>query len=595
MRERVPGLKKAGALWVACCPFHEEKTPSFKVDPRKGTWHCFGACSAGGDVLSFLMRIDNLEFRDALEILAARTGVELSRRRPNASADKEADAPLLAALAFAERWYMRALTSVEGRTALQYVRGRGLSETTIDVFGVGYAPASGQALLNAARAEGLALADLEATGLVRTNDEGRSYDFFRGRLMIPIRDRNGRALGFGARRLVEDPESPKYVNTPETRLFHKGRLVYAIDRARDQVRRGGHIVLMEGYTDVMAAHQAGLTQCVAVLGTSTTEEHADLIKKSGARRITLLFDGDNAGRKAAWRALTGLLHLDASIDVVVLPGDEDPCDVLVRDGAQPLIAQLELAQDWFDFVCADLDGLRGVELSRSVDEVLELLVRLPRPVQRESLVSELGKRIGVSVQALREQWRASHSRANVRRVATAPNAAAAPATAALAQAATNRPADPRALRAYEDLVGALLLDASLLPLARAERDSCPSDELARIFDALLALYADEDATIDEGAVLALLGDDPARARVVPLAERARSAESPRQLLEGQLRFLETRRVSEARRAEASRLVEQEQLAARESGDAARAAHDLALESAQRVQALDTRRREISSR
>lgn len=591
VRERVPGLKKAGALWVACCPFHQEKTPSFKVDPRKGTWHCFGACSAGGDQFSFLMRLDNLEFRDALEILAARTGVELSRRRPISSAEKDADAASYAALAFAERFYARGLTTPEGRAALDYVRGRGLSPATIDVFGLGYAPANGQSLLQAARAEGLALADLEATGLVRTNETGRSYDFFRGRLMIPIRDVNARAVGFGARRLADDePDSPKYVNTAETRFFHKGRLVYALDRARENVRRGGHIVLMEGYTDVMAAHQVGLSQCVAVLGTATTEDHAAAIRKCGARRITLLFDGDAAGRKAAWKALNGLLHLDARIDVVVLPGGEDPCDVLVRDGAAPLVAQLELAQEWFDFVCAGLQGLRGVELSRAVDSVLELLVRLPRPVQRESLADELSARIGISKAALREQWRASHGRPAARssasRALEASQAAALPATAAT---------DPRVTRAFEDLVGALLLDASLVPLARAERATCEDGELARIFDALLALYADENATIDESSVLAMLGDDPARHRVVPLAERARSAESARQLLEGQLRFLETRRLERERSAHVAHLREQEQLAACESGDAARAAHDLALEAAQRLHALDSRWRELSSR
>lgn len=590
VRERVPGLKKAGALWVACCPFHQEKTPSFKVDPRKGTWHCFGACSAGGDQFSFLMRLDNLEFRDALEILAARTGVELSRRRPISPAEKDADAASFAALAFAERFYARGLTTSEGRAALEYVRGRGLSPATIDVFGLGYAPANGQALLQAARAEGLALAELEATGLVRTNESGRSYDFFRGRLMIPIRDVNARAVGFGARRLDDDePDSPKYVNTAETRFFHKGRLVYALDRARENVRRGGHIVLMEGYTDVMAAHQVGLSQCVAVLGTATTEDHAAAIRKSGARRITLLFDGDAAGRKAAWKALNGLLHLDARIDVVVLPGGEDPCDVLVRDGAAPLVAQLELAQEWFDFVCQGLDGLRGVELSRAVDNVLELLVRVPRPVQRESLVGELSARIGISVSALREQWRASHGRASAR--PSAPRPTDGPATATPEGA----PADPRVVRAFEDLIGALLLDASLVPLARAERAACEDGELARIFDALLALYADENATIDESSVLAALGDDPARQRIVPLAERARSAESARQLLEGQLRFLETRRVELERSAHVARLREQEQLAACESGDAARAAHDLALEAAQRLHALDSRWRELSSR
>jgi DNA primase len=364
------------------------------------------------------------------------------------------------------------------------VQRRGLAPATLAAFGVGYAPAGGQALVQAAREQGLALEVLEGAGLARTNDQGRPYDFFRGRLVIPIRDVQGRVVGFGARRLSDDdPASPKYVNTPETRVFHKGRLVYALERALPAVRKGAHIVLMEGYTDVMAAHQVGLTQCVAVLGTATTEEHAGLIRRSGARRVTLLFDGDEAGRKAAWKALAGLLHLDVKIDVVALGGGQDPCDVLVREGAAPLSAALELACDWFEFACRGLEQLRGAELSRAVDPVLELLNRLAKPVQRESLAQELSRRIGISVGALREQWRLAHP---VRH--QAPPAPQAPIHRS---AEPPRGSDPRLREAHEDLLGALLLDASLLPMARAARASCPDPELAAIGEVLLALFADE--------------------------------------------------------------------------------------------------------
>lgn len=563
VRERVPGLKKSGALWVACCPFHDEKTPSFKVDPRRGTWRCYGACGTGGDQISFLERFDNIPFIEVLELLAARTGVELPRKSgPDRHARESEDEPLLRALQFAERFYVRALSTSEGRAALEYVRGRGLHPDVIQSFGVGYAPAGGQALLHAARAEGLEFAALEAAGLARQNEQGRSYDFFRGRMTIPIRDREGRPVGFGARRLDDGDESgPKYVNTPETRVFHKGRLVYALDKALAQVRRSGHIVLMEGYTDVMAAHQVGLTQCVAVLGTATTEDHAALIRRSGARRITLLFDGDEAGRKAAWKALTGLLHLEIAIDVVALGGGDDPCDVLVREGAAPLLAQFELARDWFDFVCDGLAGLRGVELSRAVDQVLELLARLPRPVLRESLVQDLSRRIGISVGALREQWRATHSRT--------PRPARRDAAAPVAKPAAEPAFPPRVRESIGRLLGALVLDPSLVPLARGTREQCLDAELAAIFDALLALYSDENAVIDEHALLALLGEHPAHHKVVPLVEEARTAESPRELVEGELRFLEAverRRQAELVLAEARRL-DAEHAASAAPGDA----------------------------
>lgn len=598
VRERVPGLKKAGSLWKACCPFHDEKTPSFTVDPRRGTWHCFGACSTGGDQFTFLERMDNLPFREVLEILAARAGVELPERRGAAEArrEKDADEPVLAALELAARFYASQRSTTEGRAAAEYMRRRGLTEVTVDTFGVGYSPSSGNALVQHARAQGIAVDVLEAAGLARTNERG-PYDFFRGRLMIPIRDQQGRVLGFGARRLSDDdPESPKYVNTPETRVFHKGRVVYAFDRALPVVRRTGHIVLMEGYTDVMAAHQVGLAQCVAVLGTATTEDHAALIKRSGARRVTLLFDGDAAGRKAAWKALSGLVHLDVKIDVVALTGGDDPCDVLVREGAAPLVAGFELATDWFTFAMRGLTELRGVELSRAVDPLLDVIARLPRPVQRESLVQELSREIGISVAALREQYKLMRGGPTAARGAAvgspsrAVGASAAPDSAAPLSTAPRSTADVQLVRAFEELVGALLLDASLVPLVRAEREACPDDELGRIFDAVLALYADENAVPDETGVLNLLGEDPARARVVPLAESARLAETPRVQLDGAL--VRLKRVRLQRRGDelAARLREAERLAANADGDVAREADDHARDLSRSAAEHDAERR-----
>lgn len=592
VRERVPGLKKAGSLWKACCPFHDEKTPSFTVDPRRGTWHCFGACSTGGDQFTFLERMDNLPFREVLEILAARAGVELPARSGAAEArrEKDADEPILAALELAARFYASQRSTAEGRAAAEYMRRRGLTQVTVDTFGVGYAPASGQALVQHARAQGVAIDVLEAAGLARTNERG-PYDFFRGRLMIPIRDlpqrdQPGRVLGFGARRLSDDdPDAPKYVNTPETRVFHKGRVVYALDRALPVVRRSGHIVLMEGYTDVMAAHQVGLAQCVAVLGTATTEDHAALIQRSGARRVTLLFDGDAAGRKAAWKALSGLVHLDLKIDVVALTGGDDPCDVLVREGAAPLVAGFELATDWFAFALQGLADLRGIELSRAVEPLLELVERVARPVQRESLYNELSRELRISVAALREESKRLRGGARERR------APAAPQPALAAPAAANPPADAQLVRVFEELVGALILDASLVPLVRTERDACPDPELARIFDAVLELYADENAVPDEASVLNLLAEDPARRRVVPLAESARLAETPRVQLDGALARLKRVRLQRRGLELAARLREAERVAASADGEAAREADEHARELSRSATEHDAERRE----
>ena len=312
VRERVPDLKRKGNRWWACCPFHDEDTPSFSVSSQLGIWHCFGACSEGGDQISFLQKLDGIGFMDAVEILAARTGVELPRRK-QARRNPLEDAGL-AALADVDGFYQRELHSADGRPALAYLRERGLQENTLKAFGVGYAPGRSSCVRLAQRGDRKAIEAFEAAGLVRRGDDGRPYDFFNQRLTIPIRDLKGRTVGFGARRIdVEGREErgPKYVNTPETSWFHKGNLIYGLDRAGSAIRRAGHAVLVEGYTDVMAAHQVGIDNVVAVLGTSTTADHAGLLRKHGARRISLLFDGDEAGRKACLKALAGLLPLDA--------------------------------------------------------------------------------------------------------------------------------------------------------------------------------------------------------------------------------------------------------------------------------------------
>jgi DNA primase len=567
VRERVPTLRKSGALWVACCPFHEEKTPSFKVDPRRGTWHCFGACGAGGDQISFLERIDNLAFMDALEILAARTGVELPRRgRAERAQSAELDAAQ-ESLTHAVSFYRRQLASPEGARAVDYMRARGLSQAVTEAFQVGYAPALGQALVQELRARGSALEPAIAAGLVRNNDQGRPYDFFRGRLMIPIQDLHGRVVGFGARRLDDDDASgPKYVNTAETALFHKGRLIYALDRALAHVRKLGHAVLVEGYTDVMAAHQAGVENVVAVLGTATTDEHAGLLRKTGARRISLVFDGDEAGRKAAYKALHGLLPLAVEIDVVSLKGGDDPCDLLTREGAAPFRAELELARPWFEFVVDGLAGLRAGELAREVDRVLELLARLAKPVHRESLLAELAERLRMPVESLREQSRMLRGDARPTPPRTAASAAVPPAALPLAAL----PTDPLLRQAYEYLVGALLRDASLFSRARPYFSACPFADLATILDVMDALYGDETANIDVASVLGALGDNPSRNLVVPLHEGASTAESASILLDGQVSFLKKRTIEFQSGALRRDALEQERLAAQGGEDSAAA-------------------------
>lgn len=556
VRERVPTLKKTGALWSACCPFHDEKTPSFKVDPRRGTWHCFGACSTGGDQITFLEKLDSLSFFEALEILAARTGVELPKKRADL-AKPRVDEALEAVMEESLRFYRGQLASPEGQAAARYLSERGLTRETGEAFGIGYAPESGQALLAHLRAKSMDLEAAHTVGLLRTNDTGRTYDFFRGRLMIPIRDHQARPVGFGARRLVDGEESgPKYINSSETPLFHKGRLIYALDRALSSVRKSGHIVLVEGYTDVMAAHQVGLTQVVAVLGTATTEEHAALVRKSGARRVSLVFDGDEAGQKAAYKALHGLLGLELQIDVVSLQGGIDPCDLFVREGAQPMVAALELAQSWFDFLVSGLRGLKGAELSRGVDRVLELLGRLPKPVHRAALLTDLAAAIGIPVEDLRAQGNAL-LRPRGAAARAVPGARAALPSPQAPLPSPELSADPQTRQAWQHIVGALLADPALLPVFQTHGLSCPHQDLERILAALARIEQDVESTLDCSTVMAELGEDPARLSVVPLHDAGRAAESPLALLVGQLEFLNKRALEQQRRAVEQRLVTEE--------------------------------------
>ena len=569
VRERVPELRRRGSLYEARCPFHEERTPSFKVSPERGTWHCFGSCSTGGDAISFVERFEGLDFREALELLARATGVELPARRRDAA---DSGGPDLHALGGrAARFFAGELQRPEGRAALDYLRGRGLTDATIEAFRLGYAPASGRALVELARANQVPIEDLERAGLARTGDHGRAYDFFRGRLMIPIHDLHGRVVGFGARRLSDGGEreaGPKYVNSPETALFKKSRLVYGLDRALSEVRRVHHLVLFEGYTDVMAAHQVGLTNVGAVLGTATTEDHAALVRRAGARRVTLVFDGDEAGRNAAYKALHGLLPLEIELDVVVLEGGADPCDLLLAEGADAFRARLEAAEPWLERVGRGLVGLDGLELSREVDRALDLVDRLGTPVLREDGQRRLAERMGLRPEVLREQAagreqlqrraRGAAGRVAASAEAVAPARNGDPRFVAARPEESSLTRDPRPLKAYAGIAGALMLDPSLIPLVRTRVAGCPDSGLATVLETVLRLYEDEEAEIDVQSVLHALGEDPVRHRVVGLVEHARLATSPRALLEGELAFLVSSDLERERRAIESRIAELEQ-------------------------------------
>jgi DNA primase len=336
--QRVP-LQRSGNSYKANCPFHQEKTPSFHVFPDRQSWRCFGACATGGDVLSFVMRADSLEFGEALRQMAQQTGITLPQRGQspqNEGAHKINEDT--------RAFFQRTLASAQGASTREYLEQRGMDKQAIEAFGVGLSPSDGESLKNHLVREGHSQEDLVSAGVVRTGDDGVNHDLFRGRLMFPIRDAHGNLVGFGARTL--DGSEPKYLNSPQGPLFDKSRLLYAMDRARTDVRKEG-AVIVEGYMDAIAAHQAGFKNVVAQMGTALTEFQVDEIRRLTGK-MTMALDQDAAGQSATLRSLDVVLEnfrtkttnrpgpdgatqtVDADPRIIVMPPGQDPDEVIHR-------------------------------------------------------------------------------------------------------------------------------------------------------------------------------------------------------------------------------------------------------------------------
>jgi DNA primase len=348
--DRYVPLKKAGTNFVACCPFHSEKTPSFTVSPTKQFYHCFG-CGAHGTAISFLMEFGGKPFPDAVEELARDAGLEVPRTHvPPAAGGGDEALDLSGALLQAARFYRQQLK--ESERAIAYLKGRGLSGPVAARFGIGYAPDDWQPLAGAFPDYQSKV--LEIAGLVIAGDAGKRYDRFRDRVMFPIHDGSGRVIGFGGR--VLDKGEPKYLNSPETPLFSKGRELYGMFQARPAIRGAGKVVVVEGYMDVVALAQNGVEFAVATLGTATTPTHAQKLFRV-TDTVIFCFDGDEAGRRAAWRALENTLSVLADgkdARFLFLPDGEDPDDYIRQRGKSAFEALLDEATPLSDFLLGEL-------------------------------------------------------------------------------------------------------------------------------------------------------------------------------------------------------------------------------------------------
>jgi DNA primase len=416
-------LKRAGRSYKGLCPFHDERTPSFVVFPDTGTWHCFGACGEGGDVFSFVMKQEGWDFRTALQELARQAGVELKPRTPKQQAQAEEHAKLREILTAAAVYYHNLLLNApQAQPARDYVAQRDLQERTVENFQLGYALDEWHALENFLTSKKYTRQELITAGLLVERDDGRVYDRFRGRLMIPIRDARGRTIGFGARTL--DPNGvPKYLNSPQTPVFDKSRTLYGLDNAARGIRAADRAIIVEGYMDVLQAHQAGFTNLVAQLGTALSEENLQRLTRY-TRRIVLALDPDTAGQAATMRGLDtarqalesdfqpvfdarGLARIEArlsaDIRVLTLPPGKDPDDLLRHDPAQWAILvdqAVPLIEHYMRTVLQGKD-LEDPKVKGQVTKTLVPVIQsIPSQVERDHYAQQLARTLRVHERAL---------------------------------------------------------------------------------------------------------------------------------------------------------------------------------------------------
>ena len=411
-------LQRSGSSFKANCPFHQERTPSFFVFPDRQSWRCFGACAEGGDAFSFVMKADRLDFREALVQLGARVGVTITDQAETGGRSR-----LLFEINDAARqFFQRVLGDPEAAFVREYLSGRGVNDRSLQTFEFGYSPARDNRLLTHLTNAGYSAQDIAEAGLVRQTDDGRFYDLFRGRLMIPIRDWSARVAGFGSRAL-DDNATPKYLNTPSTPVFDKSRILYAMHLAKEPVRQHG-AVIVEGYMDAVMAHQHGFDNVVASMGTALTEHQVALVRRL-THRVTMALDGDPAGRNATLRSLesswgvfqqrdqrfanqggTSVLQQPEALDLRVaeLPAGKDPDDY-IRQSPDAWTEFVEAAAPLFDYLLAALSERADVTnadgRSWAAQTMLRFVAHVPDPIKRDFYLDALSAHFDVDVATLR--------------------------------------------------------------------------------------------------------------------------------------------------------------------------------------------------
>ncbi|WP_157008734.1 DNA primase [Agromyces laixinhei] len=436
-------LKSAGVgSMKGLCPFHDERSPSFHVRPGLGYYHCFG-CGESGDVYTFLQRMDHVSFTEAVERLAGRISFDLHYEDGGQASDHGNRARLLAANQAAADFFVERLSAPDADVGRRFLGERGFDAEAARRFGVGFAPKSWDALTDHLTGRGFTTEELAASGLVSQGDRG-VYDRFRGRLVWPIRDVTGQTVGFGARRLLDDDKGPKYLNTPETAIYHKSQVLYGLDLAKRDISKTHRVVVVEGYTDVMACHLAGVTTAIATCGTAFGVDHIKVLRRvlgdaSGVGEVVFTFDGDAAGQQAAMRAFGEEQRFAAQTFVAVAPDGLDPCDLRLARGDAAVRTLVESRTPMFEFVIRhtlaryDLETVEGrVAALRAAAPVV---AEIRDPAMRPGYTRELARMLGVELGEVTRAVRSASSRSK-------PGEAGGGRPAASATAGTETPDAP---------------------------------------------------------------------------------------------------------------------------------------------------------
>jgi len=506
-------LTKQGKYLKGLCPFHSEKTPSFTVTPEKQIFHCYG-CGKGGSAIKFVMEIEGVSFQEAVRQLAEEADVPVLWEDRQDEQDEQAaeKKQLLEAHEIAAKWFHYILMNTEqGRPALEYLRSRGFSDKLINAFQIGYAPQMRDALTQFLDKREFSLPLMEQGGLVAMHEERKQYyDRFRDRVMFPLHDGTGRIIAFAGRALGD--LQPKYLNTPESIIFHKSRLLYHFHQAKSEIRKTGQIVLFEGYVDVIKAWEAGVQNGVASMGTALTEEHVKLIKRH-ATRVVICYDGDDAGINAAYKSLSMLEKAGLSVNVAVIPDRMDPDEYISRHGGERF--RSEIIQGAVSAIRFRLDYLRrGYRLNtedgklKYIRAALRIIASLRSPVEREYYLKDLASEYQVSLESLKQEL-AQRIEASQKLEQSGDNIGK-PWNNGMndRREVITRPAlRPAYYNAERNLLAAMLQDAGIASLVQERLGAEFNVEAHAALAAYIYRYYNDHDTLELSTFLAMLQDD----------------------------------------------------------------------------------------